>query len=59
MTLIPSKFLVCVVSMAVLIPVLPTLAQTPESTIIPGVVEPLELPGEPQGSTPALRNCGL
>src|SRR5437660_12884960 len=47
MAFVPSKFLVCM-PIVVLISLLPTLAQTPasDSTVIPGIVEPLELRGE-------------
>ena len=50
MALVPSKYLVCV-PMLVLISVLPTPGQTSgsDSTVIPGIVEPLELRGEAQG----------
>jgi hypothetical protein len=47
---VPGKFLLCVL-MVVLISVPPTPAQTPasDSTVIPGIVEPLELRGKVQG----------
>lgn len=50
MVFVLSKFLVCV-PIVVLVSVLPTPGQIPASdgTVIPGIVEPLELRGEAQG----------